>query len=200
MHFSVGMLSFPIIKGGKRGGIIKVPKTHTHTQRPGARLLLKTGRREKGAVEALGAAEEGSLGRKQAPERQRACAEGSMGGGGVLTWGTAGARPACCPTSSPFPALSEEGRGRGGGPGRFRRVGVAETRWGKPARNCHTMPLYQEFPGPGWGWRRGAEGGGGRLSPWGPCLAPPPAQVCPPSSAAASPDWGRGRRAGGAAF
>ena len=24
-----------------------------------------------------------------------------------------------CPTSSPFPALIEEGRGRGGGPGRF---------------------------------------------------------------------------------
>ena len=47
---------------------------------------------------------------------------------------------------------------------------------------------------PGWGWRRGAEGGGGRLSPWGPCLAPPPAKLCPPSSAAASPEWARGRR------
>ena len=81
MHFSVGMLRFPIIKGGKRGGIIKVPKTHTHTHTATrARLLLKTGRREKGAVEALGAAEEGSPGRKQAPERERACAEGLMGG------------------------------------------------------------------------------------------------------------------------
>ena len=47
--------------------------THTHTATR-ARLLLKTGRREKGAVEALGAAEEGSPGRKQAPERERACA------------------------------------------------------------------------------------------------------------------------------
>ena len=46
--------------------------THRHTQRPGARLLLKTGRREKGAVEALEAAEEGSLGKKKAPETARA--------------------------------------------------------------------------------------------------------------------------------
>lgn len=56
-------------------------------------------------MEALGAAEEGSLGRKQAPERERACAEGLMGGGGGPHLGTAGARPSRGPTSSPFPAL-----------------------------------------------------------------------------------------------
>lgn len=175
---------------------------HTHTQRPGARLRLKTGRREKGAVEALGAAEEGSLGRKQAPERERACAEGSMGGGGVVS--SPGGRREPGPLAVLLPPHSQHSVRRGGGgeaaQAASRRVGVAETRWGKPARNCHTMPLYQEFPGPGWGWRRGTEGWGGRLSPWGPCLAPPPAQVCPPSSAAAGPEWGRGRRAGGTAF
>lgn len=66
------------------------------------------------------------------------------------------------PTSSPFPALREEGRG-----GEAAQAAPAGVEWLKPAggsqpRNCHTKPLIRSFQGRAGAEGREAEGGGGR--------------------------------------
>ena len=126
----------------------------------------------------------GGVPREKESERKstRACAQ-DLRGCPHLGDGRSPALPQC-PTSSPFPALAwragRRGGGGGGGPGGFPMCGSGRKPPGEASRNCHTMPLYQEFPGPGWGAGAGAEGPGGRLSMWGPFPASPPGKVCPP--------------------
>ena len=94
--------------------------THTHTQTHTAtwgQASAEDGEEGEGGCGGAGGSR-GGVPREKESTRDSTCAEGLMGGGPHLGDGGSLAL-SCCPTSSPFPALIEEGRGRGGGPGRF---------------------------------------------------------------------------------
>ena len=139
-----------------------MPETHTHTQRPGARLLLKTRRREKGAVEALEAAEEG-VPREKESTRKRERVRLGLDGGGVLTWGTAGARPSLAGLLPPHSQHCVR-RAVGGEAAQAASVGWE---WLKPAggsqpetaTQCCFIRSFQGRAGAGGGEQRAGEGG-----------------------------------------
>lgn len=152
MYFSIGMLPFTTVEEVESSRYINTQIIWGQIWRKGAGEVAAGSR--------------GGVPREKESERKRAV-PAHRTWGVVLTWGTVGAQP---PRNALLPPHSQHSRGGlagGAGEGEEAQaaspcVGVVESRQGKQARNCHTMPLYQSFQGRAGalGWEQRAQEGG----------------------------------------